>query len=102
MEGSRQETDGEQGSKARFLGPDGNGMMALIKTSDPYNFMSFKHLGFIKDGVEDTTSEKVKDWKGAEENYTLAKTDSKTVLIVEMDVAEEYMDDFQKALPMAL
>jgi len=64
--------------------------------------MSIKPLGFIKDGVEDITSEKVKDWKDALENYTLAKTNSKTELIVEMDVAEEYLVDFQKALPMAL
>lgn len=24
--------------------------------------MSFKHLGMVKDGAEDTTSDKVKEW----------------------------------------
>ncbi|SDD55235.1 hypothetical protein SAMN05421636_10113 [Pricia antarctica] len=39
--------------------------------------MSFKPLGFIEHGVEDTTSEKVERWAGAMENYTLEKRKAK-------------------------
>jgi len=102
MEGSRAETDWEQGGKIHFLGPDGNGMVARIKKSDPYSAMYFEHLGVVKDGVEDTESEKAKKWAGAEENYTLEKTDGKTELTVETDIAEEYLESFEKAWPEAL
>jgi hypothetical protein len=28
-------------------------------------FMSFKHLGMVKNGVEDLNSEQIKEWPGA-------------------------------------
>lgn len=64
--------------------------------------MSIEHLGFIKDGVEDTTSDKVKEWKGAKENYSLKDDDGKTILVVAMDIADEYLDYFLKAWPRAI
>lgn len=96
MEGSRAETDWSEGSKVRFLGPDGNGMVSKIKTNDPYEFMSIEHLGIVKEGVEDTTSEEAKKWKGAMENYSLSSFDGKTELLVETDIAEKHLAEFQK------
>ena len=56
----------------------------------------------MKDGDEDTQSEEVKKWQGAKENYLLTESNGKTRLQVEMDIAEEYMDYFEKTFPKAL
>src|SRR5690349_5697086 len=82
-EGSYAETDWKQGSKALFLGEDGSGMVSRIAENRPNEYMSIEHLGEIKNGVEDTTSEKIKNWAGAHENYTLRKVDGKTELIID-------------------
>ncbi len=64
--------------------------------------MSFKHIGEVKDGVEDVSSEKVKSWAGAMENYTLKESDGTTELTVEMDITEDYKDFFMKTFPKGL
>ncbi|MBN8571144.1 MAG: SRPBCC domain-containing protein, partial [Ignavibacteria bacterium] len=64
-EGSYAETDWQEGSKALFLGPGGkDGMVSTIARNIPNEFLSIKHLGTVKDGVEDTTSEEVQKWAG--------------------------------------
>lgn len=106
MPGSYAVTDWQKGSKALFLGPDGNGgtsgMVSRIKENIPNEFLSIEHLGEVKDGVEDTTSEKVKKWSGSLENYTLKNVDGKTEFSVECDMAEEYADMFKEMWPKAL
>lgn len=101
-EGSRAETDWKKGSKVLFLSASNEGMVSQIEENLPNEFLSIKHLGFVKDGVEDTTSEKVMQWSGAMENYTLRTTDGKTELVVDMDLTEEYKDYFMKTWPLAL
>ena len=49
----------KQGARVRFLGPSGDGMVAEAAKCRPPEFLSLKHLGFVKDGVEDTQSEMV-------------------------------------------
>jgi uncharacterized protein YndB with AHSA1/START domain len=100
-EGSRAETDWKEGSKVLFLSADGEGMVSRIAKNRPNEFMSIEHLGFVKDGLEDTTSEKVKEWQGAKENYTLKDYEGKTKLLVAMDIADEYLDYFLKVWPKA-
>jgi hypothetical protein len=101
-EGSRAETDWKKGSKVLFLDGKGSGMVSVIEEKIPEEFMSFKHLGEIKDGVEDTNSEKVTQWSGALENYTLKTVNGKTELTVDMDITHEFMDYFLKTWPKAL
>jgi len=101
-EGSRVETDWKKGSKALFLNAEGEGMVATIAENRPNEFLSIRHLGFVKNGVEDVDSEEVKKWAGALENYTLKSVDGKTELTVDMDIAQEYMDYFLKVWPQAL
>ena len=101
-EGSRVETDWQEGSRVLFLNADNQGMCSSIVSKRPNEFMSKEHLGFIKDGVEDTTSEKVKEWKGAKENYILNDSKGETELEVSMDIAEDYLDHFMKTWPRAL
>ena len=103
MEGSYAVTDNwKEGSKVLFLGPEGSGMVSTVAANRPNEFMSFKHLGEVKGGVEDTTSEKVKAWNGAHENYTLKETGGVTDLVVEMDMTDEFKDYFTKTWPVAL
>jgi uncharacterized protein YndB with AHSA1/START domain len=103
MEGSHAVTDNwKEGSKVLFMDPKGNGMVSTVAANKPNEYMSFKHLGEVKNGVEDTTSDKVKGWAGAMENYTLKGTNGKTELLVEMDITEDFKDYFVKTWPKAL
>jgi hypothetical protein len=104
--GSYFEGTWETGSDMRFLAPSDTGtiggMLSHIKESRPFEFVSIEHRGIVTDGVEDTTSEKVKGWIGALENYTLKETDGKTELSVDIDVTEEMVEDFSGMWPEGL
>jgi len=96
------DTDWKEGSKILFLDGKGDGMVSKIETNRPNELMSFRHLGEVKNGVEDTESDKVKGWAGAMENYTLKEANGLTELLVEMDINEAYKDMFMQMFPKAL
>ncbi|HEY6625382.1 MAG TPA: hypothetical protein VIZ21_00355 [Ignavibacteriaceae bacterium] len=104
--GSHYVGDWSKGSKILFLGPNEtgemSGMVSRIKENKKYEFISIEHIGVVQDGVEDTTSESVKDWAGAHENYTFKDKNGKTEVFVEMDITEEYKDMFTDMWPRAL
>ena len=105
MEGSYAETDNwKEGTKVLFLGPGGDGMVSTVAKNKRNEFMSFKHLGEVKNGVEDTESEKIKIWAGAMENYMLSDENGNTKLDVKLDVdsAGDFKDYFSKTFPVAL
>ena len=95
-----------KGGKILFLGPgaDGKvgGMVSRIKDNRLYEFISIEHLGEVLDGIEDTTSDRVKVWAGALENYTFVDKNGKTELIVDMDINEEFKEMFEGMWPKAL
>ncbi|MBL0160606.1 MAG: SRPBCC domain-containing protein [Bryobacterales bacterium] len=101
-EGSYFEGSWNKGDRICFLGPGGGGMVAVINESRPYEFLSIKHLGEIKDGVEDTQSEAVRVWAPAYENYTFSSDGAATELAVDMDVAPAWEEYMQEAWPKAL
>jgi hypothetical protein len=68
----------------------------------PNEFMSFKHLGVLKNGKEDTSTAKEKGWSGAIENYTLKTVKNQTELTVDQDIEADYKDYFLSAWPKAL
>ncbi|HSP88574.1 MAG TPA: SRPBCC domain-containing protein [Ignavibacteriaceae bacterium] len=103
--GSNYVGDWNKGSKILFTAPGENGEMGMvsrIKENRPYEFISIEHMGMIQNGVEDTTSEAVKAWAGAHENYTFKEKNGKTEVIVDIDTAEEYSDMFNDMWPKAL
>ena len=102
QEGSYAVTDWNKGSKARFLTPAGDGMVSRIVAHRPNEFLSIKHVGSVKNGIEDTESEEVKGWAGALENYTLGEQDGTSTLSIEMDVTDEYRSYFEETWPKAL
>lgn len=101
-EGSHAETDWKKGSKVLFLDNKGRGMVSVIAEKIPNEFMSFKHLGEVKDGVEDIISERVSQWAGALENYSLNTVNGKTELTVDMNITDEFIDYFLNTWPKAL
>ena len=102
-EGSHFKGSWEEGEKILFLGPEGNGgMVSTIAENRPHEFISIKHIGVIKDGVEDTESEEVKKWAPAYENYTFEEKNGKTELSVDMDIGEEHKETFSEMWANAL
>lgn len=105
-EGSHYEGSWEKGSEIRFLGPDeeGNmgGMYSRIKENVENEFISIEHLGFISKGIIDTTSEEVKKWTPAFENYILLPKENQTELLIEMETSPEYAPMFEEMWPRAL
>lgn len=101
-EGSVAVTDWKEGSKVLFLDGKGSGMVSKIAASRVNEFMSFKHLGIIKNGVEDTDSDEVKSWGEALENYTLTEENGITDVTIEMGMTEDMKDYFIQTWPKAL
>lgn len=76
--GSQLKSDWRVGGKTLFVDKAGDGMVSSIETlNEPYEVV-FKHLGTIKEGVEDMESKEVKEWSGAEEKYLLRAIDENT------------------------
>ncbi|MCW3121392.1 MAG: Activator of Hsp90 ATPase 1 family protein [Flavipsychrobacter sp.] len=103
--GSRAETDWENGSKVLFVNAEKSGMVSMIADNVPNEFMSIRHLGIIKNGVEELDSKESAKWAGAMENYTLQDVEGGTELTVDMSVkgiSPQFVDYFSKIWPKAL
>lgn len=98
----------EAGTKMLFLGPnpDGTpgegGMVSYVRENRKNEFISVEHVGMVMNGVEDTTSEDVKKWTPAFENYTLVQKDGGTEVQVDMDTDESMASMFEEMWPKAL
>jgi hypothetical protein len=92
----------DKGAKIHFLAPSGDGMTSVIAENTLNEFVSIRHIGMIENGVEDTTSEKVRAWAPAYENYRFVDAPGGCRVIVTLDTApewEQYMlDTYPKAL----
>jgi len=104
---SRFEGDWSESSKMIFLGTDDKGeneggMVSRIAENRLYEYISIEHLGMIKDGVEDTESEEVKPWAHSFENYTFVEKDGGTEVLVDQDMGEEYIKEFEEMWSKAL
>lgn len=101
-EGSHAISDWREGSKVQFLSPEGSGMYSVIDKMQPAAFMSFRHLGEIKNGVEQPAKDESSEWYGAKEEYTLTRNGDVTVLDVHIDMTENDKKYFQDQFPAAL
>ncbi len=105
--GSYYKGDWSKGSKILFIGPDPEtgkegGMVSRVADNRPYEFLSIEHVGIISDGKEDTTSEEVKKWTPAFENYTFVEKNVGTEVLVDMDINDEYKAMFEDMWPKSL
>ena len=101
-EGSAVVTDWKKGSKVLLLSGTDDGMYSVIEEKIPNEYMSFKHLGMVKEGMELPIDEETKKWSGSRENYSLKETDDMTILKVDLDSEESSVDSFNKLFPAAL
>jgi hypothetical protein len=105
-ETSRFEGGWKQGDRIRFLATndkgEDEGMVSEIAESRRPSFISIRHLGIVKDGVDDTTSEAAKAWAPAYENYTLVPVGDTTRFEVDLDVDESYVAMMNDMWPKAL
>ncbi len=103
---SRYEGSWEKGSRIRFIGEDqeGNqgGMVSRIRENIPNRFVSIEHLGVLQGDKEVTSGPEVEKWAGGLENYTFEERDSKTLVLVDVDVTDEYAGYFDETWPIAL
>jgi hypothetical protein len=78
-------------------------MVAEIAECRPLEFVSIRHLGSVKaDGTEDTTSDAVRAWAPAYENYSFSQADGRTTVQVDMDVVSEWQAFMEQTWPQAL
>ena len=106
-EGSYFEGSWNKGDTIRFLviNAEGQkeGMVSEIAESDYPHHISIRHLGFIYNGIDDTTSEEIRKWAPSYENYTLEKLDAETSKFkLEMDIIDDYYEMFMKLWPKAM
>ena len=101
-EGSYYTGSWDQGAQIRFLSPSGDGMTAVIAENRRYEFVSIQHRGVIENGAEDTTSEKVRAWAPAYENYRFSDVPGGCLVTVTLDTAPEYEQYMRDAFPKAL
>jgi hypothetical protein len=95
-------TDWKKGSKVLFMDGKNMGMVSTVVDHVPNEFMSFKHLGMIENGVERMNGDDLQGWSGALENYTLKKSGQSSELTVDMDITAEHKSHFEEAFPKAL
>lgn len=95
--GSHAVTDWKKGSKALFLDEGNNGLLATIADVRPNEFMSIRHHGDVRNGVEIQNL----TWSGYE-NHTLQTVAGKTELTVGLDVPENFVDEMNRLWPAAL
>ena len=104
--GSYFEGGWEQGDIIRFLGPDENGeiggMLGRIVANIPNEFVSIEYYGLVANGVDDTTSEAVKELVGTHESYTLSEAGGVTTVEIELDIEDAYVEMFNEMWPRAL
>ncbi len=101
-EGSYFVGDWSEGSEIRFRTGDNDGMVSMIDENRPFEYMAIRHLGYIRQGVEDTESDEVKSWTPAYENYTLEDVDGDTHLTVVTDTFNDFVEYFNETWPKGL
>lgn len=102
MAGSYFEGSWSEGERILFLAPGGSGMVAEIAVNRPHELVSIRHLGFLMNGVEDTTSDAVRSWAPAYENYRFRAVPGGTEVTIEHEVIVNYEGYMNQVWPRAL
>lgn len=92
----------EQGAKIHLLAPSADGMAAEIAENRLDEVVSIRHLGEERNGVEDTTSDKVCASAPAHENDPFTDAPQGCSVTAKLDTLPEYEDCLRKTAPQAL
>ena len=101
-EGSYFVGDLKEGGRFHFLTPDGRGMYSDVVSLVETEFISFRHIGMMKDNAELPLDDETQKWSGCYENYGLKESNGVTTLSVGVDSVEAYLDFFNEKFPIAL
>ena len=103
---STYEGNWEKGSKILFIGVDENGvkggMVSRIAENNLNSFVSTQHYGLVKGEEEVTEGEEVEKWANGFENYIYEESDGNTILTVDLDATDEFVDCMNEHYPLAL
>ncbi len=96
----------EKGSKILFIGTDSHGerggMVSKVVDIIPNRFVSVQHYGIVKGNQEITEGLEVEKWGNGFENYIFEEINGYTVVIVNLETPEHFVDYMQKTFPVAL
>jgi Activator of Hsp90 ATPase homolog 1-like protein. len=96
----------DKGQKIYFTGVNEHGekggMVAEIVAYIPNSYVSIRHLGILEKGKEVLSGPTVEGWAGALENYSFTDVEGQTLLEIDVDTNDEYIDYFDEAWPKAL
>ncbi|HEX8549157.1 MAG TPA: SRPBCC domain-containing protein [Cytophagaceae bacterium] len=103
---STYEGDWVKGSKMLFLGIDEEGkkggLVSEIVENIPNRFVSIRHYGLLQDNLEITEGPQVEKWANGFENYTFEEKNGTTIVTVDLDTTEEFLDYMKQTYPKAL
>ena len=96
----------QKGNKILFVGVDEKGekggMVSRIVENIPNRFVSTQHYGLFKAGEEITEGPEVEKWANGFENYIFEETNGTTMVTVDLDTNEDFLDYMNNAYPKAL
>lgn len=92
----------DEGAAIHFVAPGGDGMVAVIAEHRPAEWIAIRHLGEIRQGVEDTSSEAVRAWAPAHETYAFADHPEGCQLTATIEAAPAWEDYMRETFPKAL
>ena len=95
-----------KGSKILFIGTDEKGgrggMVSEVVENIPYQYVSVRHYGLVKDDKEITEGPEVEKWANGFENYTFEDNNGITTITVDLDTTEDFLDYMNQTFPKAL
>lgn len=95
-----------KGSKMLFIGTDDKGekggMISEIADNIPNCFVSIRHYGLVKANLEITEGPEVEKWANGFEKYTFEENNGTTLVRVDLDTAEDFLDYMNDTYPTAL
>ena len=96
----------DKGSKILFIGVDEKGekggMVSRIVENQLNQFVSIQHYGLYKEGKEITEGPDVEKWANGFENYSFEESNGTTLLIVDLDTTEDFVNFMNDTYPKAL
>jgi hypothetical protein len=96
----------KKGSKMLFIGTDENGekggMVSEIADNIPNSFVSIRHYGLLQGNVEITEGPEVEKWADGFENYTFEENNDITIVTVDLDTTDDFIEYMNEHYPKAL
>ena len=96
-EGTYFEGNWEEGSTMKFLDPENNGMYNFVTRNSQGKELAMKHLGWILDGALSP-----QNWEDSTVTYLLEPSENGTLLKVQVNSLDEFVDFFNSKYPQNL